>query len=72
MSWISVEGFEWIDCNDADHSIVSFIRKKGLWNMLIFVCSLLLSTHYNYCIGVPFDIYYKEIIQRFQDIWGAM
>ncbi len=25
------EGFQWIDCHDADHSIVSFIRRGRTW-----------------------------------------
>jgi 1,4-alpha-glucan branching enzyme len=68
----SGEGFEWIDCNDADHSIVSFIRKgKDYRNMLIFVCNFTPVTHYNYRIGVPFDIYYKEIINSDSRIYGG-
>jgi 1,4-alpha-glucan branching enzyme len=68
----SGEGFEWIDCNDADHSIVSFIRKgKDYRNMLIFVCNFTPVTHYNYRIGVPFDIYYKEVMNSDSSIYGG-
>jgi len=31
------DGFEWIDCNDTEHSIISFMRKGKDWhNSLIF------------------------------------
>jgi len=34
------DGFEWIDCNDTEHSIISFMRKGKDWhNSLIFVCN---------------------------------
>jgi 1,4-alpha-glucan branching enzyme len=68
----SGEGFEWIDCNDADYSIVSFIRKgKDYRNMLIFVCNFTPVTHYNYRIGVPFDMYYKEVLNSDSGIYGG-
>jgi len=68
----SYEGFEWIDCHDADHSIVSFIRKGKDWhNMLIIVCNFTPVVHNEYRIGVPFDLFYKEILNSDSEIYGG-
>ena len=68
----SHEGFEWIDCHDADRSIVSFIRKgRNPRDMLIFVCNFTPVAYHNYRIGAPFDTYYKEILNSDSEIYGG-
>ena len=54
------EGFEWIDCNDADRSVVSFMR-KSTDDFIIFVCNFTPVPLLNHRIGVPFVGFYKEI-----------
>ena len=46
------EGFEWIDCNDAEHSILSFQRKDGD-STVIVVLNFTPVVRHNYRIGVP-------------------
>lgn len=66
------EGFEWIDCNDNDHSIVSFIRKGKDWHdTLIFVCNFTPVVHSDYRIGVPFDLRYLEVLNSDSEIYGG-
>ncbi|NLB19036.1 MAG: 1,4-alpha-glucan branching protein GlgB, partial [Syntrophomonadaceae bacterium] len=66
------EGFEWIDCNDTDNSIVSFIRKGKDWhNMLIFVCNFTPAVHENYRIGAPINTIYKEIFNSDKEEYGG-
>ena len=68
----SYEGFEWIDCNDSDHSIISFIRKsKDQHDILIFVCNFTPVARNDYRIGVPFDTYYKEVMNSDSEIYGG-
>lgn len=68
----SYDGFEWIDCNDSDHSIVSFIRKgSDPLDILVFVCNFTPVVHDNYRIGVPFDAYYREILNSDSEIYGG-
>ncbi|NTV90217.1 MAG: 1,4-alpha-glucan branching protein GlgB, partial [Clostridiales bacterium] len=68
----SYDGFEWIDCNDNEHSIVSFIRKgKDYHDMLLFICNFTPVVHESYRIGVPFDCYYKEILNSDSEIYGG-
>jgi len=70
----SYDGFEWIDCNDSDHSIVSFIRKSkdnNPANMLIFVCNFTPVVYNDYRIGAPFDAFYEEILNSDSEIYGG-
>ena len=66
------EGFEWIDCNDTQHSIVSFIRKGMNWrDMLIFVCNFTPQVFENYRIGAPLDTTYTEIFNTDDEQYGG-
>jgi 1,4-alpha-glucan branching enzyme len=68
----SYEGFEWLDCNDSDHSIVSFLRKTDrLEDTLMFVCNFTPVVYKDYKIGVPYDAFYKEILNSDSEIYGG-
>ena len=55
-------GFQWIDCNDNDNSIVSFIRKaEDSDDYLITICNFTPEVHENYRIGVPDKGAYVEV-----------
>ena len=59
-SW---EGFEWINANDADRSIFSFIRKsKDGKNNLLFVINFTPVERPDYRVGVPKKKTYKLIL----------
>ncbi len=59
-SW---KGFEWINANDAERSIFSFIRKsKDGKNNLLFVCSFTPVERPDYCVGVPEKKTYRLIL----------
>ena len=58
-------GFQWIDCNDNRHSVISFMRREstgGSW--LVVVANFTPSSHSNYRVGVPVDGFYEEIVNR--------
>ena len=66
------DGFEWIDCNDYDHSVISFIRKgQDEEDILIFICNFTPVVHSNYRIGVPYDLFYKEVLNSDSEIYGG-
>lgn len=47
-------GFEWINADDADRSIYSFVRKsKNVKNSLLFVCNMTPVARDDYRVGVP-------------------
>jgi 1,4-alpha-glucan branching enzyme len=69
------DGFRWIDCNDAPHSVISFVRfpsfvsprgrrakisTKGLH--VVCVCNLTPIPRFGYRIGVPRDCAYVEML----------
>jgi 1,4-alpha-glucan branching enzyme len=56
------EGFEWIDCSDNRHSVVSFIRRaKDSDEFVIIVCNFTPQPHSHYRIGVPEHGFYTEL-----------
>lgn len=68
----SYEGFEWIDCNDSDNSVVSFIRKaKDGSNLLLFVYNFTPVRRDDYRIGVPLDTTYTELLNSDSEIYGG-
>ena len=55
-------GFEWIDCNDSENSVVTFIRKgHSVKDVLVVVCNFTPVVRTNYHVGVPFDKFWAEI-----------
>ncbi|CAE08009.1 1,4-alpha-glucan branching protein GlgB [Parasynechococcus marenigrum] len=55
-------GFQWIDCNDNRHSVISFMRREsssGTW--LVVVANFTPQSHSHYRVGVPLAGFYEEI-----------
>lgn len=55
-------GFRWIDCNNWEESIISFIRKSASGETVLAVCNFTPVPRYNYIVGVPENGYWKEIL----------
>ncbi|MBQ9496936.1 MAG: 1,4-alpha-glucan branching protein GlgB [Selenomonadaceae bacterium] len=65
-------GFQWIDCNDNDNSIVSFIRKaEDSSEYLIAVCNFTPNAHEGYRIGVPDKGSYVEVFNSDAEEFGG-
>ncbi|MGB3694490.1 MAG: 1,4-alpha-glucan branching enzyme [Spirulinaceae cyanobacterium] len=55
-------GFEWIDCSDNSHSVVSFLRRcEKSDDFLLAVCNFTPQPHSHYRVGVPEAGFYSEI-----------
>ncbi len=66
------EGFEWIDCGDWEHSIISFLRKgKTTRDVILAVCNFTPVPRYRYKIGVPHGGYWKEVLNSDSEIYGG-
>jgi len=68
----SLDGFEWIDLQDWEHSIISFIRKGKKDTELILVvanCTPVLQT--NYFVGAPRGGRWKEILNSDAIFYGG-
>lgn len=60
---IGYDNFEWIDCDNKDQSIISFMRKgESIKEKLIIVANFTPVTYENYRIGVPLHAIYTEVL----------
>ncbi len=68
----SFDGFEWINANDAEKSIYSFIRKSrtGRKNLL-FVCNFTPVERKDYRVGVPAKRQYRLIFNSDEERFGG-
>ncbi|MFW6035678.1 MAG: alpha amylase C-terminal domain-containing protein, partial [Halothermotrichaceae bacterium] len=65
-------GFEWIDADNSDQSIISFIRKgEEEGNIIIIVCNFTPHYYGDYKIGVPFAGEYKELFNSDLNEYGG-
>ncbi len=64
------QGFDWIDCNDADQSVLSYMRKNGDDFVIVIVNFTPVSRH-GYRIGVPRAGVYEEIFNSDAAIYGG-
>ena len=56
-------GFEWIECNDADQSMLSFFRRgKSRRNPIVVVCNFTPVPRHHYRVGVPAGGTWAEIL----------
>ena len=65
-------GFQWIDCNDNDNSVVSFIRKaEDSDDYLIVICNFTPNAREGYRIGVPDKGSYVEVFNSDAEEFGG-
>jgi len=55
-------GFEWLDCNDASQSVLSFIRRDKNGGEVVVALNLTPVPRENYRLGVPKPGIYEEIM----------
>ena len=68
----SHEGFEWVDINDEENSIVSFLRKgKDPEDNILVVCNFVPAARENYRIGVQQSGSWKEIFNSDEERFGG-
>ncbi len=66
------DGFEWMSCLDADHSIVTFVRKTdNPEETLFFVCNFTPVVYEKQAVGVPFAGKYREIFNSDDVCYGG-
>jgi 1,4-alpha-glucan branching enzyme len=66
------EGFQWINANDAENSIFSYIRyAKDRSDFLVIVCNFTPVPRHEYRVGVPAYTHYEEILNSDSDAYGG-
>ena len=65
-------GFAWVDCNDFQRSVVSFLRRsRNPDDQLLFVCNFTPIVRQNYRIGVPREGFWKEVLNSDAPLYGG-
>jgi len=65
-------GFEWIDCNDTDHSVISFLRKaEDADDFIVIVCNFTPVVYSGYRIGMPKAGTYREVFNSDASEYGG-
>ncbi len=66
------QGFEWIDLHDAEHSILSFVRRaKRSEDYLVIVCNFTPQPHWNYRVGFPEAGLHMEVFNSDAEAFGG-
>ncbi len=63
-------GFEWLDCHDADHSTLSFIRRSDQGDLIV-VLNFTPQPREEYRYGVPEAGVYQEVLNSDSQLYGG-
>ncbi|MEW5913582.1 MAG: 1,4-alpha-glucan branching protein GlgB [Thermodesulfobacteriota bacterium] len=64
-------GFEWVDCNDADNSVLSFLRWGRQGQPMLVVCNFTPVPRRDYRVGVNQGGYWQEALNSDAEIYGG-
>jgi 1,4-alpha-glucan branching enzyme len=65
-------GFQWIDCHDSEHSVVSFLRRaRDGEDFVVMVLNFTPVPREGYRIGVPRAGTYREILNSDASVYGG-
>lgn len=68
-SW---QGFSWLDCQDAEQSVVAFVRQDAAGEaLLVVVCNFTPVVRHDYRIGVPRPGIYREVFNSDRAVYGG-
>ncbi len=66
------EGFEWIDCHDAEHTTLSFIRWAREWrDFVVIVANFTPVTREGFRLGIPFPGTYRVLLNSDAPDYGG-
>ncbi len=66
------EGFEWVDFSDVDSCVIAFLRKsENDDEVLLFVLNMTPVLREKYFLGVPYEGFYKEILNSDGEVYGG-
>lgn len=64
-------GFSWVDCHDADNSVISYLRHARDGSFVLVVLNFTPVPRMNYRIGVPAEGVYKELFNSDSGCYGG-
>ena len=65
------DGFSWIDCQDAERSLLSFLRRGRNGGTVVVAFNFTPVPRHRYRIGVPFNCTYREIFNSDSHYYGG-
>jgi 1,4-alpha-glucan branching enzyme len=66
------QGFEWLDANDADTSVLSFLRRaRNTGDFVVAICNFTPVVRENYRVGVPELGLYREILNSDSEFYDG-
>jgi 1,4-alpha-glucan branching enzyme len=66
------EGFAWVDCNDAENSVLSMRRQgRAINDPLVIVGNFTPVVRHNYRIGVPHSGFWREVLNSDAEVYGG-
>ena len=67
----SYEGFQWVDCEDADQSIIAFLRRDNAGNEIFVACNFTPVSRQSHRFGLPSSGSWVEILNTDDKQWGG-
>ena len=65
-------GFEWIDCSDAEGSVIAFLRRaQSSSDLILVVCNFTPVPRSGYRVGVPRGGSWREILNSDSTVYGG-
>lgn len=65
-------GFQWIDLHDSEQSTLSYIRRAhDPANHVVCVCNFTPVPRERYRVGVPFKVWYRELLNSDSSFYGG-
>jgi 1,4-alpha-glucan branching enzyme len=65
-------GFEWVDANDSEQSVISFLRRgRSTDDIFLVVCNFTPVPRYNYRVGVPRGGVWREVLNGDATLYGG-
>ena len=64
-------GFEWIDADDSENSVLSFIRKGRNGNKIVILCNFTPVPREDYKVGVSESGWYRELLNSDAECYGG-
>ena len=64
-------GFEWIEADDAEHSVLAYLRRARDGSMVLVVANFTPLPRANYRVGVPVAGRWRELLNSDASLYGG-
>jgi 1,4-alpha-glucan branching enzyme len=67
----SPAGFEWVDCNDMEQSVISFLRRGGHGETVLVLANFTPVPRHHYRVGVDREGFWRELLNSDAGDYGG-